>query len=164
MRGSEKTFFGPLVCADALFWGRARASARDPKNIFWPVLHFLHQNETTAGWQDTKIKFSLKINSPYYTVPVEDKKKGSSFVSHETVLYTSSIKVPVWPEKKLCELVTGSLYKPSSIPVVGNKAVAAFHLKQFCISSSKQPVWPDKKLCELVTGSLYNPSSILYLL
>jgi hypothetical protein len=34
-----------------------------------PVLHFLHQNETTAGWQDPKIKFSLKINSPYCTFP-----------------------------------------------------------------------------------------------
>jgi hypothetical protein len=29
---------------------------------------FLHQNETTAGWQDPKIKFSLKINSPYCTL------------------------------------------------------------------------------------------------
>jgi hypothetical protein len=26
---------------------------------------FYIKNETTAGWQDTKIKFSLKINSPY---------------------------------------------------------------------------------------------------
>jgi hypothetical protein len=33
-----------------------------------PVSHFLHQNETTAGWQDPKIKFSLKINSPYLSI------------------------------------------------------------------------------------------------
>jgi hypothetical protein len=38
------------------------------KKFFWPVSHFLHQNETTAGWQDPKIKFSLKINSPYCAV------------------------------------------------------------------------------------------------
>jgi hypothetical protein len=33
--------------------------------IVLPVSHFLHQNASTAGWQDPKIKFSLKINSPY---------------------------------------------------------------------------------------------------
>jgi hypothetical protein len=37
------------------------------KKILLPVSHFLHQNETTAGWQDPKIKFSSKINSPYCT-------------------------------------------------------------------------------------------------
>jgi hypothetical protein len=41
--------------------------ARSTK-FFLPVSHFFHQNETTAGWQDPKIKFSLKINSPYCPV------------------------------------------------------------------------------------------------
>jgi hypothetical protein len=49
MRGFEKIFFLPLLCANALFLGRARASTRDKKNCFLPVSHFLHQNETTAG-------------------------------------------------------------------------------------------------------------------
>jgi hypothetical protein len=45
---------------------RQGAGARSKKFVL-PFLHFLHQNETTAGWQDPDIKFSLKINSPYYT-------------------------------------------------------------------------------------------------
>jgi hypothetical protein len=55
--------------------------ARSKKN-FWLVSHFLHQNETTAGWQDPKIKFSLKINSPYY-ITNHDKK-----LQLKNVLYT----------------------------------------------------------------------------
>jgi hypothetical protein len=43
---------------------RQGAHARS-KKCFLPVSHFLHQNETTAG---SKMKFSLKINSPQYTV------------------------------------------------------------------------------------------------
>jgi hypothetical protein len=46
---------------------RQGAPARS-KNFFLLVSHVLHQNETTAEWQDPKIKFSLKIKSPYCTV------------------------------------------------------------------------------------------------
>jgi hypothetical protein len=49
MRGFAQKFFGPLLFADELFCGRARARARDPKIFFLPVSHGLHQNETTAG-------------------------------------------------------------------------------------------------------------------
>jgi hypothetical protein len=41
-----------------------------------PVSHFLHQNETTAGLQDTKIKFSLKINSPYCVEVAKKRLRG----------------------------------------------------------------------------------------
>jgi hypothetical protein len=52
------------------FFEAAPGRDTQSKNFFLPVSHFLQQNETTAGWQDPKIKFSLKINSPYSTVPV----------------------------------------------------------------------------------------------
>jgi hypothetical protein len=45
MRGFEKKIFGPLLCADELFRGRARAIEK----FLLPVSHFLHQKETTAG-------------------------------------------------------------------------------------------------------------------
>jgi hypothetical protein len=47
------------------FFEAAPGWAQAIETFFMLVLHFLHQNETTAGWQDPKIKFSLKINSPY---------------------------------------------------------------------------------------------------
>jgi hypothetical protein len=35
-----------------------------------PFSHVLHQNEAISGSQVSKIKFSLKIDSPYCTVGV----------------------------------------------------------------------------------------------
>jgi hypothetical protein len=58
--GLKKLFFLPLLCADALLCGRARAQARDRKLFFLPVSHVLHQNETTAGWQDPQNKIFIK--------------------------------------------------------------------------------------------------------
>jgi hypothetical protein len=62
--GLKKFFLTPLMCGCAFWRPRQGEGARSTK-IFLPVSHFLHQNETTSGWQDPKIKFSLKINSPY---------------------------------------------------------------------------------------------------
>jgi hypothetical protein len=74
MRGFEKKFFTPHMCQCAFLRQRQGARAWS-KKFFLPVSHFLHQNETTAGWQDPKIKFSFKINSPYCTEVNQVKKK-----------------------------------------------------------------------------------------
>jgi hypothetical protein len=56
----------PLMC-QCTFLRPRQGERAGSKKLFLPVSHFLHQNETTAGWQDPKITFSLKINSPYWT-------------------------------------------------------------------------------------------------
>jgi hypothetical protein len=48
-----------------------------------PVSHVLHQNETTAGWQDPKKIFSLKINSPYCTYITSQISLESFFVGFQ---------------------------------------------------------------------------------
>jgi hypothetical protein len=48
-RFEKKFFFYPSYVPMRFFCGRARARTRDRKNFFLPVLHVLHQNETTAG-------------------------------------------------------------------------------------------------------------------
>jgi hypothetical protein len=47
MRGFEKIFWTPLMCQCAFLRPREDAHARF-KNFVLPVLHVLHQNETTA--------------------------------------------------------------------------------------------------------------------
>jgi hypothetical protein len=63
MRGFKQKFFDPSY-VPMRFFEATPGCARMIKKFFLLVSHFLHQNETTAGWQNPKIKFSLKINSP----------------------------------------------------------------------------------------------------
>jgi hypothetical protein len=52
------------------FLGPFPEAHRRSKNFFLPFLPVLHQNEAISGSQVSKIKFSLKIDSPYCTVVV----------------------------------------------------------------------------------------------
>jgi hypothetical protein len=71
--GLKIFFFTPLMCRCAFLrpcQGAKKSSVGAGglnEKIFFAGFAFLHQNETTAGWQDPNIKFSLKINSPYST-------------------------------------------------------------------------------------------------
>jgi hypothetical protein len=48
MRGLKNFFFAPSY-VPMRFFEAASGQARAIGKIFFPVLHFLHQNETTAG-------------------------------------------------------------------------------------------------------------------
>jgi hypothetical protein len=62
MRGLEKIVGTPLMCICAIL--QPISEARSRLKHFFLLSQVLHQNETAAGSQGTKIKFSLKINSP----------------------------------------------------------------------------------------------------
>jgi hypothetical protein len=78
------------MCHCAFLRASQGARARS-KQLFWPVSHFLHQNETTTGWPDPKIKFSLKINSPLCTKKLSNNfKKWKSYAKQQC--YAKKIK------------------------------------------------------------------------
>jgi hypothetical protein len=61
------------------------------KKIVLPVLHVLHQNEITAGWQVPQKNLSLKINSPYCTVQYQyqmDRLQKVEFPSTLMICYS----------------------------------------------------------------------------
>jgi hypothetical protein len=96
MWGFEKKFFGPLLCACTNFWGRFRKRTVDQTNFCLPFSPVLHQNEAISGSQVSKIKFSLKIDSPYSTANLQDaaRTRGTSDIRQK--LYQHWANCVVW--------------------------------------------------------------------
>jgi hypothetical protein len=54
--GAWKIFFDPSYVPVRIF-ATVRGRAHEIEKFFMPVSHVLHQNDTTAGWQDPKKNF-----------------------------------------------------------------------------------------------------------
>jgi hypothetical protein len=61
----KKFCLSPLMCIHEFLGPFPEVCGRS-KIVFLPFSPVLHQNEAISGWQVSKIKFSLEINSPYY--------------------------------------------------------------------------------------------------